>query len=87
MLARVQDYTTDQFAATMADIRENYQRRPTGGAIRLADSPDPMTGGDRMSKEQMDKALRYSAEHPGTAFWDAVEKTGGKRPDYVTRGA
>lgn len=86
VLARVQDYTTQQFAAVCEDIRENYRPRPGNSPIRLADLDSPMNQGGGMDKDVMEKALQYQAEHPGTGVWDAVEKVGGKRPSVV-RGA
>ncbi len=89
-LTDCQDYDAAQFGHLINKIKANYAKRPVGGPIRLHDSEAPVDGnGDRpMTKEQFEKADKYMKQHYTTDFWEAVEKTGGKRPnDTVVRAS
>lgn len=76
-LAEVQDFTEDQFKARCEKIKKCYAKLPRdgkGGPIRLADMPRPedAQSGPRFTKDQMEKALRYKAEHPGMS-WETAK--------------
>lgn len=58
----------------IAEIRTCYQRLPVGGPIRLADVP---AGGEPTERE-VDAAMQYTRDHPGTSYEDAIAKVRGK---------
>ncbi len=79
-LTRAQDYTQEQHDAHVADIKKYgaANLRPqigVRGIVRIDGLPEPMTaaaGGQKMTQEQMEKALQYQAEHPGTTYPQAM---------------
>lgn len=79
-LTRVQDFTQPQFEQHLSHMVKRYEKRPVG-RIRQGDfDVPPGQESQRMTKEQMEKAVQYSAEHPGCQWREAVEKTGGRMP-------
>ena len=90
-LAECQNQTQEQFEKHVKKIRERYQKLPRdpNGPLRLADLDSPMEGDQpAFTKADMDAALKYQAQHPGTEWRAAAEHVvKEKKAGGVARGA
>lgn len=76
-LEKYQDAAQDDWDEHKADIRKYAaaNQRPIGGPVRIDGAPYPNMRGQeqRMTKDQMETAVNYAAENPGTS-WDKAAK-------------
>ena len=77
-LVDCQDLDEAHFDAHYAKCKKNYAKIPIGDRVRLADLDEGAVAkpakGRINSKEDMDKVLKYQAEHPGCSPTEAREK-------------
>jgi len=80
-LTAIQDYGTDRANQHFAHMLKRYEKRPVG-RIRTGEGEEVTRGNaggqERMTREGMNKALQYQADHPGSPWRECVEKSGGK---------
>ncbi len=80
LLFRAQEWQQDQWESYQKDMRHwmKDRRIATGGPVRMAASPHPSMGQNgqpqRLSKAQMDYALRYQRENPQATQSQAFEQ-------------
>ena len=72
-----QNMDQEQFEGYVGRCRKNYAKIPGGDMVRMADLDAPVVGqkaGKFNSRDDIDRVLKYQAEHPGTTFTDARDK-------------